>query len=990
MAGKAGSITSIVLGTALIAIGIVGLYAGGSGVFSIIAGVSLIAGGAVGLAFTPKTTNRDTVRANELQIATAADGVPLPVIFGEQRVVGNWMNYTADNFRSVKVVGRSDGSKGGDQAPANIIGFDYFLSWEYGICMGPVDEIIQVFSSPGEQKMMGEDAIAVVYADGEHTKEINLDSLDPTSSSGAESGLVRVYRGSATQDRLVSSDPYNFATILTTGTVKKGYRYRIETHSAVNFTAFGAADNNVGTSFIATASSGSVLTVSDSVTEYTGLNYRHICWALFMDFLIGRFPQPKSYHFVIRRFPEHDTDYHMLRPDGTPITGFKVRGSGDIAFPGYYQANPAAIMYECLTNKVWGRGLDQDLFDEATWIAESQYFYARNIGMSFTLDTADKIFSVLDGVRAPLKTVTPWDGQFLKLRCLLNLATTHGAIQTITKADVISFSCVRPLWQATSNEIRAEFQNRSKNYRPDSVHVRDLGNRQMTDRSSPERITLSGFIDFNTVRRQAFRILREKAYPLANYSFEVNRFHSQLEVGDVFKLWWDEYDGDTTAYCLVVRIEDSDSDTDRIKITAVEDITLTPTSGSESTPSIPSQSPWEKIADIDEFDVQLWDGATATIPNDDKPAAVIELPPVLGYRIYGPTRAEGAIMFLGEQPSPLYNGVYVYVSTPSQTTARLLSHTPHRFSIAGTLNADFTNVDYTDRTLTGFTFSLFDSAKDEADLLSLFSIVDTWQQSLEDMLNVAGPFVVIRDEILQIGKVDKIGSNSYRARNIVRGRFGSRIRLQESGERVFFVSDLGGVIPLNADAGNTLSGNGLGSVVRFQAVATANNAANNLPYEANDIFYLFHSGERFVTGEDHNQRYRRESDTPIAPSLFDISDGTTVWDVRLRPRYRNLGAGTIGAFLTEFAQKSTSLASLTYRVFINEASGSWQTEIFPAVTLIPGDTNDPESGLVLIQIPKTYVRTFGGGPQTLTTTIATFTAVDGARESLDSITVKVI
>lgn len=962
MSAKAGSAASIVVG--IIAI-IAAIPTGGGSLsalatlqsgLTILGGAAMIGVGIYGLAFQPKARNADSTKSQDLQYASAAEGVPLPVIFGEQRVVGNFMNYTVDNFRSKTVQGRSAGGKGADSGPAYTVGYDYFLTYEYGLCVGPIDEVVQVYSAPGEILMMGDGVSALVYSGSETYKEINLDSLDPSSSVGAETGLVRLYRGTPSQDRLLASDPYVYATALASGNLKIGYQYRIEVQTSVDFTAYGAASNAIGTLFTCNNSSGNVLTVNDAVTEYQCLNYRNICWALFMDFKIGRFPAPKSYHFVLRRFPAHDSGYNLNRPDGTTISGFPVRGSADNLKPCYNDANPAAILYECYTNKVWGLGLDQSVIDEASWKTCALFFASNNIGMSFTLDTADKIGNIIDSVRSHCKLVMTYDGETLKLRCLLDLAQTHASIQTLTKADYSRITPTRPVWTSTANDLRIEFQNRNRNYRSDSVQVRDVGHYQLTGRRNVERVALNGFSDYNTARRQAFRILRERSYPLAAFEITMNRFHSQIEVGDVIRVLVGEIEQDGTLWLMIMDIKGSDSDSDDIQILAVEDQVFKMRTGTVATPTPPSTMPWQQIEDVDEGEVGLWTGQPEIVPSGDYPAVVFELPPILAFRIYGST-ARGLIAVLAQQPAVYHSAIYTYVSGVTDGTYRLLSHVRTSWAIAGELNADYDVNNYLDRQ-TGFTFSLFDPVKDEAELLSLFSEVDTFDQNMETIMRTNGPFVVIDGEMLHVGKVDKLGTNSYRARNVARGRFGTKISRRLDGTRIMFTESISDkTIPLYDDAGNTLSGNGFNRDVFFKFAAISRNSALSINLNNDTPVQIPHFTSN-PDSEDQNGWFLRESDSPLALEFYDVTDAGSTWTIRARLRKRSVGMETSGAFFSnqELFNIATGKGTLEFLVYVRDDDTFPSTQ--PWYQVLVGDTSDtydPATGLLTISsIPKTY------------------------------------
>lgn len=989
MSGKAGSIGSLVVGAVLVVVGIAtSAYGGGS---LIGPGIALMAGGAIGLAFSPKAISQASTRPQDLAVATAADGVPLPVVFGEQRVVGNFMNYTRDQFRSQRVTGRGDGSKGGDATPANVIGFDYFLTFEYGLCMGKIDEIVQVLSVPGERKMMGDAPPPVVYGALDVFKEIQLDSLDPTAAAGSESGVVRVYKGTPTQVRIAAADPYDYREDRKSGPIRKGYFYQIGGHLSVNFTTFGAANNTVGTQFVATSTSTNILTVNDWLVEFTGLNYRFIAWAEFLDFRIGRFPQPKSYHFVIRRFPAHDSNYVMLRPDGTAITGFSVRGSADNTKPAYNQANPAAVMYECLTDKVWGRALPQDMFDESSWIGAATFFESRHIGMSFTLDSADRLFTVLDGIRLQFKMILTWDGQSLKVRCLLDLTTTHAHIQILSKADIRGLRVVRPLWAATVNEIRVEFQNRSKNWRPDSVHVRDHANFQVTGRINSAVANLQGITDFNTARRQGLRILRERAYPLETLEWEMNRFHSQIEVGDVVGVRWDEWDQESTVYVLVGKIEDSDSETDSIKVSAVEDVALTPTVGDEATPTPPTVYPWEKVPDIPESDVQLWSGELPAAPTD-KPAVVIEVPAILKNLSY--PGFSGLVIGIGQLPAAHYSEIAWYFAKEPGSTFKLSRFFTANaaFGISGTLSTAI-EFQYFDRSTTGFQFTLLDPTQDEAALLAMFTACDGPGDDLETVITNVGPIMVCDEEFFQIGKIDRLSVNSYRARNIVRGRWGSTPRRKASGKSMFFVAALPDPVAISTD----LTAN---TKYKWKAIATVGGASTPLQYE-NGVDFFIHHESLLPSGVSEDHTYLMQSEDPLPPSFYDIADGPNMtvtfppgaavsvdtWLIRVRPRFTNFGAETSGLQATIY-QPTVAPLPLAFTVTARDPAGNVLT--FSAaqivVTFDPGTDGDPASGLVTLKVPKVYPN----GRTASSYQIQSVLAAAQARVSVDDLVVNVI
>lgn len=124
--------------------------------------------------------------AGNLEIATATEAAVIPVVFGTARLAGNILRYDSVTFRSVPIT-QSSGGKGGGKKKQTV-GYNYYLVFDYGLCMGPVDAIGQILTSPGEK--VGGTGIAFAS----DTQTVNYSGTD-------DGGTIKIYRGSATQTR---------------------------------------------------------------------------------------------------------------------------------------------------------------------------------------------------------------------------------------------------------------------------------------------------------------------------------------------------------------------------------------------------------------------------------------------------------------------------------------------------------------------------------------------------------------------------------------------------------------------------------------------------------------------------------------------------------------------------------------------------------------------------------------------------------------------
>lgn len=883
MGMQGSSAGAIALGVVLVIVGIVTIEAGGA--WLIVQGAILIAGGAVGLAFEPKAASPQGAKARQLELATASEGFPIPVVFGEQKIVGNFMQYRKEHFRSVKIYGQpasAGGKGGGTDAPKGVVGFDYYLQFEYALCMGPVDSCMQVWSSPGEIAMRPTSPLVEApFAPGQEYIELTLKAKQ-------EGGLIRLWRGSATQTRVNpnGSDKYVQDYLESVSVLTGGAAYGPNTKATVTGDGTGAEVKVIRDSgaivavkilkrgynytnaaiVLSTTGGGAGATFKVNIGGGT-MNYRNICYVLFgpgNGFKIGRFPQPKSYAFVIRRLPV------VKRDNGTAIAGFQVRGSLDATKPGYYQANPAAMVYEIMTNKLWGRGLSSDLINETSFVEASEYFKSRHIGISYTLDGANKITELIDILRTHLRTVLVWDGERLKMRVLMNPAETKETILTLDEGVVSELQFSRPDWTNTFNELRAEFNNAQRNYRPDVIHIMDAANIALVGgRINPIRIQLPAFTDFNIAWKQCHRMLREYTYPLATASFQMNMFKSRCEVGDTFRLIWSEYGaGFQTSYFNILKKTEAGQGSENVKIVALEDVDISPVEGKETIVAVPDKQPWELLPDLDVSRVGLFI-VPGTVNDAIDPVTAFELSAVF-------TKGKVKTIFLGEKGNDGITGFAIYWKQDQPNFGFFENY--DSFAITGVLITAIDDVEPFDRKSEGaFDFAINNPDRNEGDLLGSANLVSLESDDLETLLDSGRCMMFIEDECILIGNVEKIGENQFRAYNIIRGAIGTPIAIHAAGTNLFYVDEM----PLAVQDGRL--------VPNKETQFTVNPIGTNGETETGTPFYIFHTGNK-------NQKFLGIGNRPLSPIPIEIKDSTDLdfpgKQITLRPRNYHKGADT--------------------------------------------------------------------------------------------------
>ena len=975
-------------------------------------GLLMLGMGAISALTTPDAPSVRNARAAELNMATAASGVPVPVFFGEQRITGNFLRYDKGQLRTVEIRENTPGGKGGGGGgQSQVVGYEYYLSYEYGLCMGEVDGVAQVISTPGEIKLLDDhpEVAAIAAAtttNAGFTRPAVNSNVDVTVLTGVASRLTALDRveipnygrfevvsilsttsvrlklleklgtqrggyGSSTVPtaqpvlhinptataavrkltmdstaELVAGETITvngfgewtvdsiaspvatctLTRILGTGAIAVGTSVTAERDPALMFsTDSSTADKETmdvvlvgakegGTVRLYRGTEWQVRTVASAPYAADGMNYRPLCFGDYLDYKMGNHPQAQSHHWILRRLPK------CIRDDGTVFTALKTRGSDTSTHINYWQANGAALLYEILTNKTWGRGMSSARFNEASWQSVSEFFAANNIGLGITLERADKLSNILAAIRETLRIVLLWDGDTLKIRTLLDTATQHGNIITLTKSQVRNVKFKRPTWENTFNEVNSEYANRARNYKGDSVRVQDLANVQTVGRVNPKNIALAGVADVTLAQRLAALVLKEASYPLAGLTFDMDRTASHLEHGDVVRFIWDEWsDGTVTSYWIVGTTKPGGSESETIPVTLTEDPDLSAVESEELTVTPGSTLNWNNVTGSTDEQLRLNPPVQAnTLPV--YPLAVLEVPAILT------AGKESRVAFLGQKPIPSLTGIAAYASQYGGDYKFL--GTAATFAVTGTLLADYAAGPRTDRG--GFTFSLNDYTNDKAKVLQAQSVVDD-ADDMDVLANSPKDFIVIGDEIMMVGSIVEQSTNVFLATNLIRALFGTRVAAVPAGATFFYSRTMpDGVLVDSLEQDEETA---------FRGYPVDSKGVANV---GSDIFIAHASpNDRLLLGVGVR---------PLTPEPYSMTGGTPR-TLRVRPQFFDRGAAVWSLNKSTAAVPPiTNIGAMRFMVEALDGAGAvLQGKTLKAHTYTPDDIEDVSLGMVEIE-----------------------------------------
>jgi len=254
-------------------------------------------------------------------------------------------------------------------------------------------------------------------------------------------------------------------------------------------------------------------------------------------------------------------------------------------------ANPAEIIYDLLTDTLYGLGISPLLIDVPSFSAAAATLrteivvptalphpgktgFGLSLRVADTQEAAAAIGDILQHIDA-IAAIDPLTGK-LKLRLVRNDYTVANLL-TVDTSNAREMRFSRSSWRETVNEVRvnySEFVNDGVNrcgFVPASVLAQDLANRYATGEVRSQTFEMPYVTHADIANLICQRQLRRLALPLAKATWKMNRLAHSLFPGDVVKLTWSPL-GITNLVMRVLEINYGTLDSGEMEITATEDI----------------------------------------------------------------------------------------------------------------------------------------------------------------------------------------------------------------------------------------------------------------------------------------------------------------------------------------------------------------------------------------------------------------------------------
>ncbi len=299
-------------------------------------------------------------------------------------------------------------------------------------------------------------------------------------------------------------------------------------------------------------------------------------FTLFFDGLVcSNNPYPKPWKFRVRRAVK-GWDGDVLLPEKALIFMQVVQplepGGDPVGLP-VHAMNPAHIIYECLTNRDWGRGLDRGLIDTASFEYVAETLCCEGFGLCLKWQREDDVMTfvqvVIDHIGAVLYPSRKTGLLILKLLRNdytvedLPLFTMSTGLLSVQEDDSTSGdTLVNELVVTYTDPISGDEKQ---------TRVHNIGSVQASGAIFSQSVSYPGIPTHELATRVAQRDLRAGGTPLRRLKLTFDRRAWDMEPGSVFRISIPER-GITSMVMRAGRLEDGAEGGSSLLVTAVEDI----------------------------------------------------------------------------------------------------------------------------------------------------------------------------------------------------------------------------------------------------------------------------------------------------------------------------------------------------------------------------------------------------------------------------------
>lgn len=299
--------------------------------------------------------------------------------------------------------------------------------------------------------------------------------------------------------------------------------------------------------------------------------FRGVASVVLRQMYLSMNPYLKTWAFLVSRIHTQQDGSPQWQDSLAQIDVTAYNESGDpVSIP---TMNPAHIIRECLTNRLWGMGYAEGDLNDATFLAAATTLKAEKMGMCLLWDTQKSIEDFIKIVLQHIDAVIYVNRRTGKFELkLIRADYDEGSLLVLDPSNIDKIEDFkRSVFGELCNSITVNYWNVYDN-KAASLTIQDIAlSQEQGGGDINTTVTYEGFVDAETASKAGQRDLRTLSTPLVNCTVFATKVARNLKVGDTFKLTWPDYQMDSVVM-RVTGIAYGNGKTRRVRIQCVQDV----------------------------------------------------------------------------------------------------------------------------------------------------------------------------------------------------------------------------------------------------------------------------------------------------------------------------------------------------------------------------------------------------------------------------------
>lgn len=514
------------------------------------------------------------------------------------------------------------------------IGYKYFASGHFVLCHGPIDAITKISFQDKDAYLNEENANKTIYINksslfgGDEQSggvqgniELLFGHADQQKSStlqricakisNAFGGLISAYRGvcSVVFDNVYIGTAPNMPdskwrvkrTQVRHDGVQQWYKEKAD---IIAIPEKILIDDLKFPASLATTDGSAGVTINDGFTEHDvlvvekpkGLTYKAWSrWSSDSMIPVGRKPwensitvtangSSKTYweqEFLTQNEAEEyaanlyftlsGSDSYRFWIDDIPPTDNRGGVSLRVYIGGHIDLNPAHIIRECLTNQIWGIGVNESSIDDQSFKKAADTLHYERMGISIKWTDSTSINEFVDNIKEHINAQLYLDRVTNKWKLyLIRDDYDVDDLVDLDESNIRNLDFERRTLAECVNAVTVTYWDQAR-AKESTVTVQDIARIAQQGGVISQSIDYKGFTNSNLASRIALRDLKTLSSTLASVSFDVDEsFSESWHEGMPFKLSDESY-GLSEAVMRIRAIKRGDGINNTVYVEAIED-----------------------------------------------------------------------------------------------------------------------------------------------------------------------------------------------------------------------------------------------------------------------------------------------------------------------------------------------------------------------------------------------------------------------------------